>query len=134
MSKRRRKKKNPLFTVLKVFIIVMIIVIIGMFSYSKIKKAAETKLTEIAINQVIKQQTGEDVDVQKVIDQMSEEDAQTANELIDKYATDDTISDVVSEYQSGDMSAVESYLKENVDSSDVDQLTELYEKYKDSVE
>lgn len=134
MSKRRRKKKNPLFTVLKVFIIVMIIVIIGMFSYGKIKKAAETKLTEIAINQVIKQQTGEDVDVQKVIDQMSEEDAQTANELIDKYATDDTISNVVSEYQSGDMSAVESYLKENVDSSDVDQLTELYEKYKDSVE
>ncbi len=137
MSRRRKKKKS--YVGKTIFCIILIIIgaaIIYSLFKDPVKKSVQKSVTKVAIEQVIKSETGEDVDIDSVMDTMDEEDESACQEIIDKYSSSDTISEAASVYKSsgGDLSEVKSYLKDEVSTEDMAKLKELYYKYQDEVQ
>ena len=73
---------------------------------------------------------------QEIVNNMDETDKQKAEEIIDRYADSDTISDVMEIVGDGvdseSLSEVQEYLQENVSEQDQADLEELYRKYSEA--
>ena len=71
----------------------------------------------------------------EIVNNMDESDKKEAEEIIEKYADSDTLSDVMDIVGNGvnseSISQVEQYLQNSMSDEDIDKLQELYEKYKD---
>ncbi len=69
----------------------------------------------------------------EIVNNMDEGDKQKAEEIIDRYADSDTLSDVMEIVGDGvdseSLSEVKEYLQENVSEQDQAELEELYRKY-----
>lgn len=132
----RRKKKSSIGVIIGLIILIVILLLTlalltkNEFSDS-IKADVQTKVEKMAIEQAIKAETGESVDIDKVLEKMDEEDASTVNGMIEKYAQPEVIADGVDTLKTGDMDAIKDYVKENVDTEDISKVLELYDKYKD---
>jgi hypothetical protein len=104
-----------------------------------VKAAATEKVTEKVLEKTVQQaleSTGDSEAAQKaknIVKNMDQEDKETAEEIIGKYADGDTISDcldIVSDgINSESVKEVEQYLKDAMSDQDVSALKDLYSKY-----
>lgn len=151
MSRRRRRKKGIIPAVFWGLLIgICVVVGVGFASgrlteivKSNVTEKVTKKVSEKVIEQTVQkalEQTGNPQAAEKakeIVDNIDEEDKQKAEEIVERYANSDTLSDVmeiVGEGVDGEsMSEVKDYLRENVSEQDQAELKELYEKYKDVI-
>jgi hypothetical protein len=108
-----------------------------------VKTAVTEKVTEQVTEQILEKTVQEALEssgeseaaakAKKIVKNMDEEDKQTAEEIIGKYADGDTISDCLDILGDGvdsqSIAEVEQYLKDTISSEDVSALKDLYGKY-----
>lgn len=143
MARRRKKKKGLVpVIILSLLIGVCIVIAIGIASGTltrAVKHVVVQKASETMMEQAVKkalESVGDPQAAEKakeIIDHMDESDKQKAEEIIERYADSDTLTDVieiVGDGVNGDsLSQVEAYLQENVSEQDQADLEELYRKY-----
>lgn len=127
---------------LSLLIIACIAVIIGIASGSltnKVKSVVKEKVTQEVMEQAVQkalESSGDPQAAQKaeeIIGTMEEADKQKAEEIIEKYADSDTLSDCLEIVSDGvneeSLEEIKNYLENNVSADDQAQLEELYRKY-----
>lgn len=80
---------------------------------------------------MITEQSGGAVSIKKLESEMTEEDSETFNDIVNKYSDSGLVSEAISLYSSngGDIGATADQLKDKVSPEDVEALKELYDKY-----
>ncbi len=144
MSKRRKKKKKGygMIVFLSLIIVACLAILFVMIKGKPtegIKNMVTEKVTEQVMEQMVQKalETSGDPQAaekaQEIVDGMEEQDKQAAQDIIEKYADGDTLSDCMDIISDGvtaeSLSEVEDYLRENVEEEDQAQLEELYRKY-----
>lgn len=135
MAKRRRRRKSYIGQII-FSILLFIVVLLAAFVFLKkdnIKETVTKKVATTAIEQIIKAETGESVDIEEVKSQMNQEDAKSFDTIVEKYTDTDKVEECLDLYKSGGTSAVKEYVKDEVDTTDIDKLKELYDKYNDTI-
>ncbi len=140
MSKR---KKRPGIVLPVVITVVAFLASVGLFMFmildgsgedaNPVTKTVNREITKKAVETVIQKETGSNVTIKEVKEQMTEEDAEEFDEIINKYADDGILSEALDLYNSnnGDLKATGDALKDKVSPEDMDRLYELYGKYGD---
>ena len=97
--------------------------------------AVSQKITEKAVEHYLSDATGENIDLNAIRESMDPEDAAQLDQILDGYASSGLLTEAVNSFteNGGDVSAVAEELASQVDPSDVEALTDLYEKYKDQL-
>lgn len=147
MSRRKRKKRGivpAIFLGLLIGICLAAAIEFASGGLTKTVKSAVTKkVSETVMEKAVKQAletTGDPQAAEKakeIVDNIDEEDKQKAEEIIERYANSDTLSDVMEIVGDGvdkeSLSEVRNYLQENVSEEDRAELEGLYQKYKDEL-
>ena len=135
----RRKKKSSLGKWMLILFI-LIIIMLGLIAYmiitgngnsNPVTQSIQREVTKQAVDKVISEQSGGSVSVKQLESEMTEEDSETFNEIVDKYSDSGLVSEAISIYSSngGDIGATADQLKDKVSPEDVEALKELYERY-----
>ena len=97
--------------------------------------AVSQKITEKAVEHYLSDATGENIDLNAIRESMDPEDAAQLDQILNGYASSGLLTEAVNSFteNGGDVSAVAEELASQVDPSDVEALTDLYEKYKDQL-
>ncbi len=135
----RRKKKSSLgkwILILFILIIVMLgligyIILSGNGNSNPVTQGIQREVTKQAVDKVISEQSGGNISIKQMESEMSEEDADTFNDIVDKYSDSGLVSEALSIYSSngGDIGATAEQLKDKVSPEDIEALKELYSKY-----
>lgn len=148
MSKRGKKKKPGLGTVILLALVVIVcaIVLIGLVRgklTDGIKSAVSRKVTEQVMEQTIQKalESSGDPDAaakaKEIVNSIDEEDMREAEAIIQQYADGDTLSDLVNIAGNGinneTIDQIKEYLQENISAEDIRKLQELYKKYEEKV-
>ena len=145
MKKRRKKKKGSRAAAIVVLLILFILVSAGILGYmvftgngtdsNPVVQAVNREVTKKAVETVIAKETGTDVTIEKVKEQMSEEDAKELEETLNRYADEGIVQEAISTYREngGDLQETARSLQDRVSEEDMARLRELYDKYKDQV-
>ena len=132
MSRRRKRHRGCL--ILALLIIVLLAIAGYVFSHmDDIAQMAGRAVVKRGVVEVVTSISGQDVDIDGLMEQMEPEDAQQLEDIIDSYADPAAIAEAAEILQSQDMQAAQQYLMEQVDEGDIQKLQELYEKYKDQI-
>lgn len=126
----RKKKSYGKKILCMILLILACLGILVFLFWDTIKGAAIRKVGTYAIEQAIKRETGWEVDLEEVIENMDEEDAAAMNELIDKYFNEENISEGMEVIKQGDLEAAKNFIENKVEQQDLTELGKLYEKYK----
>lgn len=143
MSRKQKKKKGTgKIVVLSLIIVVSVLILVGLLIGTlgnDVKHVVVEKATEQIMEQAVQKALENSGDPQaaakakEIVSNMDEADKQQAEEIIEKYADTDALSDcmdIVSEGVTDESIAeVEEYLQNSVSSEDMQKLQELYEKY-----
>lgn len=127
-------------------IVVCVIVLIGLVSGSfkdRIQSAVTGKVTEQFMEQAIRKALESSGDpeaaakAKEIVDSIDEEDKKAAEEIIGKYAKQDTVSDLIDIAGGGinseSVEQIKDYLQDNMSEDDIQKLQELYNKYGEQV-
>lgn len=127
-------------------IVVCVIVLIGLVSGSfkdRIQSAVTGKVTEQFMEQAIRKALESSGDpeaaakAKEIFDSIDEEDKKAAEEIIGKYAKQDTVSDLIDIAGGGinseSVEQIKDYLQDNMSEDDIQKLQELYNKYGEQV-
>lgn len=89
------------------------------------------KITKKAVDEIVSQATDGEYSLSEIEENMDEQDQETLDNIIDKYADNGMITDAIETLtdNGGDVTETVDELKEKIDSSDIETLMELYEKY-----
>ncbi|WP_026495622.1 hypothetical protein [Butyrivibrio sp. WCD3002] len=97
-----------------------------------IKKKAVKEITEAVVEQAIKQYGGDSAeDVQKIMDNVSEEDKDKVTEILIDNMSLDAISDVQSYVDDKNVEGLMEYAQDKLTAEDYSELTGIFEKYSD---
>lgn len=144
MSRKRKKKKGTgKIVVLSLIIVVSVLILVGLVKGTLgngVKHVVVEKATEQIMEQAVQKALESSGDPQaaakakEIVSNMDEADKQQAEEIIEKYADTEALSDcmdIVSEGVTDESIAeVEEYLQNSVSSEDMQKLQDLYEKYR----
>ena len=148
MSRDRKKKKKGIGTIvmLLLVIVVCVIVLIGLVGGSfkdGIQSAITGKVTEQFMEQAIRKALESSGDpeaaakAKEIVDSIDEADKKAAEEIIGKYANQDTVSDLIGIAGDGinseSVEQIKDYLQDNMSEDDIQKLQELYKKYEEKV-
>ena len=148
MSKRGKKKKPGLGTVILLAIVVIVcaivlIVLVRGNLTDGIKSAVSRKVTEQVMEQTIQKalESSGDPDAaakaKEIVNSIDEEDMREAEAIIQQYADGDSLSDLVNIAGNGinneTIDQIKEYLQENVSEEDIRKLQKLYKKYEEKV-
>lgn len=148
MSRGRKKKKKGIGTiiVLLLVIVVCVIVLIGLVGGSfkdGIQSVVTRKVTEQFMEQAIQKALENSGDpeaaakAKEIVDSIDEADKKAAEEIIEKYANQDTVSDLIDIAGGGinseSVEQIKDYLQDNMSEDDIRKLQELYNKYGEQV-
>ena len=135
---RRRKKSSAgkwiaiviLLAVAMLFLMAYLIMS-GKGNSNPVTQGIQREVTKQAVDKVITEQSGGEVSLGQIESQMSEDDAETFNEIVDKYSDSGLISEAISVYSSngGDIGATADELRDKVSEEDIETLKELYARY-----
>lgn len=130
---RRPRRKLQVF-ICVVVAIVIILILLKVFFIGPIKEKAIDSLAEQMIqSEISSDETGADVDTQAILDAMSEEDRDTLEGIISDNLSPETIKDASSYLANGDMQGLKEYAKESLSEEDLQEIKDLYLKYKDEI-
>ena len=114
----------------------MIILLVSYFvALPKIK----TKATGIVAEKLLESQITSDtsaiagVNAQEILDAMSDTDRATVDQIITNHMSADTMKEASSYITSGDTAGLKQYAKDTLTASELEQIKELYNKYKGQV-
>ncbi|MBQ7583038.1 MAG: hypothetical protein IJT24_00365 [Lachnospiraceae bacterium] len=137
----RKEKKSSLGKWIAIVIILAVILIIliayiilsGNGNSNPVTQGIQREVTKKAVDRVVTEQSGGNKSLEDIESQMSEEDAETFNGIVDKYSDSGLVSEAISVYSSngGDLGATADELRDRVDPEDIETLKELYSKYGD---
>lgn len=129
--KRHRFQKFIVF-----LIAIVIILLVGYFvALPKIK----TKATGIVAEKLLESQITSDtsaiagVNAQEILDAMSDTDRATVDQIITNHMSADTMKEASSYITSGDTAGLKQYAKDTLTASELEQIKELYNKYKGQI-
>lgn len=148
MSRGRKKKKKGVGTIVMLLLVIVACVIglIGLVSGSfkdGIQSAVTEKVTEQFMEQAIRKTLENSGNpeaaarAKEIVDNIDEEDKKAAEEIIGKYANQDTVSDLIDIAGGGinseSVEQIKDYLQDNMSEDDIQKLQELYNKYGEQV-
>lgn len=129
--KRHRFQKFIVF----LFAIVIILLVGYFVALPKIK----TKATGIVAEKLLESQITSDtsaiagVNAQEILDAMNDTDRATVDQIITNHMSADTMKEASSYITSGDTAGLKQYAKDTLTASELEQIKELYNKYKGQV-
>lgn len=120
-----------------VFLIaIVIILLVGYFvALPKIKTKAAGVVAEKLLESQITSDTSAiaGVNAQEILDAMSDTDRATVDQIITNHMSADTMKEASSYITSGDTAGLKQYAKDTLTASELEQIKELYNKYKGQV-
>ncbi len=140
MSKRGKKKKKGLGTVIFLSLaIVVCAVVLFRLVWGNLAAGIKSAVTEQFMEETFQKALESVGDPQaaakakEIVNNMDESDKKEVEAIIGKYADSDTLSDVMDIVGDGvnseSISQVEQYMQNRLSDEDIDKLQELYEKY-----
>lgn len=141
MSKKKKKKKSIIHKILPVvftlLIIAVILILTKIYVYEPFKKQAVSTLTEKLFQSQISADTtlpdGTTVNAKEILDSMSSDDQETVQDIIDNHISPSTIKEASSYLSSGDTEGLKNYAESMLSDSEIQEVEDLYEKYKDQI-
>lgn len=139
MSRRYRERESSLGKWVAIVIILIFIMLIlmaylilsGNGNSNPVTQSIQREVTKKAVDKVVTEQSGGSTSLQEIESQMSDDDAETFNDIVDKYSDSGLVSEAISVYSAngGDLGATADELRDKVDPEDIETLKELYSKY-----
>ena len=123
----------------KFIVFLFAIVIILLVSYFVALPKIKTKATGIVAEKLLEAQITSDtsaiagVNAQEILDAMSDTDRATVDQIITNHMSADTMKEASSYITSGDTVGLKQYAKDTLTASELEQIKELYNKYKGQV-
>ena len=123
----------------KFIVFLFAIVIILLVSYFVALPKIKTKATGIVAEKLLESQITSDtssiagVHAQEILDAMSDTDRATVDQIITNHMSADTMKEASSYITSGDTAGLKQYAKDTLTASELEQIKELYNKYKGQV-
>lgn len=123
----------------KFIVFLFAIVIILLVSYFVALPKIKTKATGIVAEKLLESQITSDtsaiagVNAQEILDAMNDTDRATVDQIITNHMSADTIKEASSYITSGDTAGLKQYAKDTLTASELEQIKELYNKYKGQV-
>ena len=123
----------------KFIVFLFAIVIILLVSYFVALPKIKTKATGIVAEKLLESQITYDtsaiagVNAQEILDAMSDTDRATVDQIITNHMSADTMKEASSYITSGDTAGLKQYAKDTLTASELEQIKELYNKYKGQV-
>ena len=123
----------------KFIVFLFAIVIILLVSYFVALPKIKTKATGIVAEKLLESQITSDtsaiagVNAQEILDAMSDTDRATVDQIITIHMSADTMKEASSYITSGDTAGLKQYAKDTLTASELEQIKELYNKYKGQV-
>ena len=123
----------------KFIVFLFAIVIILLVSYFVALPKIKTKATGVVAEKLLESQITSDtsaiagVNAQEILDAMSDTDRATVDQIITNHMSADTMTEASSYITSGDTAGLKQYAKDTLTASELEQIKELYNKYKGQV-
>ena len=123
----------------KFIVFLFAIVIILLVSYFVALPKIKTKATGIVAEKLLESQITSDtsaiagVNAHEILDAMSDTDRATVDQIITNHMSADTMKEASSYITSGDTAGLKQYAKDTLTASELEQIKELYNKYKGQV-
>ena len=129
--KRHRFQKFIVF----LFAIVIILLVSYFVALPKIKTKATGIVAEKLLESQITSYTSAiaGVNAQEILDAMSDTDRATVDQIITNHMSADTMKEASSYITSGDTAGLKQFAKDTLTASELEQIKELYNKYKGQV-
>lgn len=101
-----------------------------------VTKTVNREVTKKAAEAVIQKETGTDVTFDEIKEEMSEEDAEELDDIVNKYADEGILSEALEIYGSngGDFAKTADALRDKISDKDIARIREMYEKYGDQID
>lgn len=139
MARRYRERESSLgkwiaIVIMLIFIMLILmayLILSGKGNSNPVTQSIQRVVTKKAVDKVVTEQSGGSTSLQEIESQMSDDDAETFNDIVDKYSDSGLVSEAISVYSSngGDLGATADELRDKVDPEDIETLKELYSKY-----
>ena len=137
MAKRKKKSSAGKWAAIVLFLMIIMVGLIGYIIISgngnsnPVTQSIQREVTRQAVDKVISEQSGGNTGIKEIESEMTEEDSETFNDIVDKYSDSGLVSEAISIYSEngGDIGATADQLKDKVSPEDIEALKELYEKY-----
>ena len=123
----------------KFIVFLFAIVIILLVSYFVALPKIKTKATGIVAEKLLESQITSDtsaiagVNAQEILDAMSDTDRATVDQIITNHMSADAMKEASSYITSGDTAGLKQFVKDTLTASELEQIKELYNKYKGQV-
>ncbi len=123
----------------KFIVFLFAIVIILLVSYFVALPKIKTKATGIVAEKLLESQITSDtsaiagVNAQEILDTMNDTDRATVDQIITNHMSADTMKEASSYITSGDTAGLKQYAKDTLTASELEQIKELYNKYKGQI-
>lgn len=123
----------------KFIVFLFAIVIILLVSYFVALPKIKTKPAGVVAEKLLESQITSDtsaiagVNAQEILDAMSDTDRATVDQIITNHMSADTMKEASSYITSGDTAGLKQYAKDTLTASELEQIKELYNKYKGQV-
>ena len=129
--KRQRFQKFIVF----LFAIVIILLVGYFVALPKIKTKAAGVVAEKLLESQITSDTSAiaGVNAQEILDAMNDTDRATVDQIITNHMSADTMKEASSYITSGDTAGLKQFAKDTLTASELEQIKELYNKYKGQV-
>lgn len=129
--KRHRFQKFIVF----LFAIVIILLVSYFVALPKIKTKAASVVAEKLLESQITSDTSAiaGVNAQEILDAMNDTDRATVDQIITNHMSADTMKEASSYITSGDTAGLKQFAKDTLTASELEQIKELYNKYKGQV-
>lgn len=133
MSRNRRKNGNKWMVVL--VCVVIVIAVLGILFKVLIYDTAKEKVAEKIVQKMIEtelanDESGTGQEVQEIYDSMTQEEKDSLNRMVEDKMDTKTIKEVKEYVEAGDREGLKAYVKESFSDSDIQEMREIYEKYK----
>lgn len=133
MSRNRRKNGNKWMVVL--VCVVIVIAVLGILFKVLIYDTAKGKVAEKIVQKMIEtelanDESGTGQEAQEIYDSMTQEEKDSLNRMVEDKMDTKTIKEVKEYVEAGDREGLKAYVKESFSDSDIQEMREIYEKYK----
>lgn len=133
MSRNRRKSRNKWMVVL--VCVVIVIAVLGILFKVLIYDTAKEKVAEKIVQKMIEtelanDESGTGQEAQEIYDSMTQEEKDSLNRMVEDKMDTKTIKEVKEYVEAGDWEGLKAYVKESFSDSDIQEMREIYEKYK----
>ena len=124
---------------MKYFVFLFAIVIILLVGYFVALPKIKTKAAGVVAEKLLESQITSDtsaiagVNAQEILDAMNDTDRATVDQIITNHMSADTMKEASSYITSGDTAGLKQFAKDTLTASELEQIKELYNKYKGQV-